>query len=100
MPMEKHTEENLKLKKDNKIFYFIIYGVVIAVFISLAIYGFITVNNRLRALEEQKPKQKCFTTQEEVRQREKRSTKPASRGDLLRRLVKVEERYEMAIHQS
>ena len=98
--MEKHTKENLKLKKDKEIFYFIIYGVVIAVFISLAIYGFITVNNRLRALEEQKPKQKCFTTQEEVPQREKRSTKPASRDDLLRRLVKVEERYEMAIHQS
>ena len=97
--MEEHTKENLKIKKDKKIFYFIIYGVVIAVFISLGIYGFITLSNRLRALEEQKPKQRCLTTQEEVREREKRSTKPASRGDLLRRLVKVEERYEMAMHQ-
>ena len=64
--MEEHTKENLKTKQDKKTYYLIIYGVVIVVFISLGIYGFITLSNRLRALEEQKPKQRCFTTQEEV----------------------------------
>ena len=60
----------------------------------LIIFGFISLNNRLKLLEKTKSKERCPTIEEQAAGRDRRSTKTTSKIDILqRRIFKVEERY-------
>ena len=79
-----------------------IYVVVIAAsvsFVSLSVYGFITLNNRVKDMETNRLKERCPTIQEGATgERTKRSTKRSNTQDILKRLRKMEERYELSIN--
>ena len=97
--MDKDTKENPEKKTQRsslgrKQQILIIFGLVIAAFISFTIYGFISLNNRLKLLEKTKSKERCPTIEEQAAGRDRRSTKTTSKIDILqRRIFKVEERY-------
>ena len=98
--MDKDTTENPEKKTQRaslgqKQQILIIFGLVIVAFNSLTIYGFISLNNRLKLLEKTKSKERCTTIEEQVVERDRRSTKTTSKIDILqRRIFKLEERYK------
>ena len=79
-----------------------IYVVVTAAsasFVSLSVYGFITLNNRVKDVETNRLKERNATTQDGATgERTKRSAKRPNTQDILKRLRKMEERYELSIN--
>ena len=108
MPMQEKNEDHSAKKEVGSFFgpkqriRLMIYVAVSAAsvsFVSLSVYGFITLNNRVKDMETNRPKERCPTTQEGATgERTKRSAKRPNTQDILKRLRKMEEWYELSIN--
>ena len=108
MPMQEKNEDHFAKKEVGSFFgpkqriRLMIYVVVTAAsvsFVSLSVYGFITLNNRVKDVETNRLKERNATTQDGTTgERTKRSAKRPNTQDILKRLRKMEERYELSIN--
>ena len=110
MPMQEKNVDHSAKKEVGSFFgpkqriRLMIYVVVSAAsvsFVSLSVYGFISLNNRANKQTEEidRLKESCPTIQEEATgERTKRSAKRPNTQEILKRLRKMEERYELSIN--
>ena len=110
MPMQEKNEDHSAKKEVGSFFgpkqriRLMVYVVVTAAsvsFVSLSVYGFVSLNNRVNKQTEEvnRLKERCPTTQEGATgERTKRSTKRPNTQDILKRLRKMEEWYELSIN--